>query len=49
MSIYLLNPSKTDGKFSITYLKYHQSKPVNFEKSLWTAQDYEDMGITDQK
>lgn len=42
MSIYLINSSKVDGKFTITYLKYHQSKKINFQKALWTAEDYED-------
>ena len=42
VSLYLINPTKCDGKFTITYIKYHQSKRINFEKSLWTAEDYED-------
>lgn len=49
IAIYLINPTKSDGKFSISYIKYHQSKRINFEKSLWTAEDYEDETTTDSK
>ncbi len=42
MSIYLTNPTKCDAKFTITYIKYQQSKKIHFEKALWTAEDYED-------
>jgi len=30
LSIYLINPSKSDSKFTITYIKYQQSKKINF-------------------
>ncbi len=29
-SIYLINPTKSDAKFTITYIKYQQSKKINF-------------------
>lgn len=30
MSIYLVNPSKSDAKFTVTYIKYNESKPIQF-------------------
>jgi ribosomal protein L24E len=30
MSLYLINPSKVDGKWTITYIKYHQSIKYKF-------------------
>lgn len=49
LSIYLINCSKSDAKFSIEYVKYMESKKINFEQSLWTKEDFEDQKITDQK
>lgn len=49
MSVYLANPSKSAANWSIYYVKYHQSKPIVFEKQLWTDEDYEDEKITDEK
>ncbi len=37
LSIYLINASKSDAIFNVTYVKYQQSKKINFEKALWTA------------
>jgi len=45
----LINPSKVDGKWSISYIKYHQSIKYKFEQSLWTNLDYEDQNIQDDK
>lgn len=42
-----MNPSKVDAKWSISYVKYHQSIKYKFEQSLWTNLDYEDQTITD--
>ena len=42
MTLYIQNPTKSAGNWSISYVKYHQSKKMNFEKQLWTALDYED-------
>jgi hypothetical protein len=30
VTLYLINPTKSDGKFTITYIKYQQSKRINF-------------------
>jgi len=30
LSIYLINTSKSDAKFTVTYIKYQQSKKINF-------------------
>lgn len=49
ITFYLINPSKVDGKFTITYVKYHQSIKYKFEQTLWTALDYEDQTIQDEK
>ena len=48
-SIYLFNPSKTDGKYTISYIKYHQSIKYKFQQSLWTNLDYQDQKIQDEK
>jgi hypothetical protein len=47
MSFFIYNPSKVDGKWSLSYVKYHQSIKYKFEESLWTKQDYEDQTIVD--
>lgn len=49
LSVYLINPSKVDAKWTISYLKYHQSIKYKFEETLWTKQDYEDQIIVDEK
>ena len=30
MSVFLVNPSKVDGKWSVSYIKYHQSIKYKF-------------------
>ena len=45
----MFNPSKVDGRWSIAYIKYHQSIKYKFEQSLWTNLDYEDQTIHDEK
>ena len=30
ITFYLINPSKADGKFAISYIKYHQSIKYKF-------------------
>lgn len=49
MSFYIFNPTKSAADWTITYVKYQQSKKIIFEKKLWTALDYEDETITDEK
>lgn len=49
ISFYLLNSSKVDAQWKIEYIKYHQSIKYKFEQTLWTAQDYEDQNIQDEK
>lgn len=49
MSFYIFNPTKSAADWTITYVRYQQSKKIIFEKQLWTALDYEDETITDEK
>jgi hypothetical protein len=47
MGVFLINPSKAEARWSIAYIKYHQSIKYKFEQSLCTALDLEDQTITD--
>lgn len=49
LSFHLANPSKVDARFYIAYVKYQQSIKYKFEQTLWTALDYEDQTIVDEK
>ena len=40
MSVYIFNPTKSAADWTITYVRYQQSKKIFFEKQLWTALDY---------
>lgn len=44
-----MNPTKSAANWSISYVKYKQTKKINFQKELWTDVDYEDENIVDEK
>lgn len=48
-SIYLANPTLSAADWTISYVKYQQTKKIIFQKELWTDLDYEDENITDEK